>query len=43
MGTQLMKLNEITNKIFGVKYILRMFQNNVKKSPYRKMGHSHES
>ncbi len=32
MGTQLMKLNEIANKIFMVKNIPKMFKNHAKRS-----------
>jgi hypothetical protein len=41
MGTQMVKLNEIANRIFEVKNIPKMFKNHAEKSPYGRMGLSH--
>jgi hypothetical protein len=43
MGTQMVKLNEIANRILEVKNIPKMFKNNVEKSPYGRMGHAQET
>ncbi len=36
MGTQLMTLNETTNKILMVKNILKIFKNHAKRSPAKR-------
>jgi hypothetical protein len=40
MGTQLVKLNGIVNKMLEVKSIPKMFKNHAKKYPYKRMGHA---
>jgi hypothetical protein len=43
MGTQLVELQEIGNRILRVESIPKMLKNHARRSPYGKMGHVEEN